>query len=211
VAPVYTRLGRDTDAAHAWSRVIDTLGSTAERESNLGEALMRAAGGAVTPEAKAAFTRAAALAPDDSLPRFYLALALSQAGRTDEAKAAWQALLHAPEDAAWVPAARAQLAALETPVAGPAADDVAAAANLPPAERQAMIETMVASLADRLKTRPSDADGWARLIRSYIVLGRADDARAALVGARTALAGDAAKLATVEAAAREAGLAEATE
>ena len=210
VAPVYSRLGRDTDAAHAWSRVIDTLGSTAERESNLGEALVRAAGGAVTPVAKAAFERAAALAPDDPLPRFYLARALSQAGRTDEARAAWQALLHdAPKDAAWVPAATAQLAALETPVAGPAADDVAAAANLSPAERQKMIETMVASLADRLRTEPADADGWARLIRSYMVLGRADDARAALVEARTALAGDAAKLATVEAAAREAGLAEA--
>ena len=86
---------------------------------------------------------------------------------------------------------------------------VAAAANLPPVERQKMIETMVASLADRLRTEPADADGWARLIRSYMVLGRADDARAALVEARTALAGDAAKLATVEAAAREAGLAEA--
>lgn len=212
VAPVYTRLGRDADAARAWSRVVATLGSTAERESNLGEALVRAAGGPVTPEADAAFVRAAALAPDDPLPRFYLALALSQAGRTAEAKAAWQALLNdAPKDAAWVPAARTQLAALETPVAGPAADDVAAAANLPPAERQAMIETMVASLADRLKTQPSDADGWARLIRSYMVLGRADDARATLVGARTALAGDAPKLAAVEAAARDAGLAEATE
>jgi hypothetical protein len=44
-----------------------------------------------------------------------------------------------------------------------------------------------------------------------MVLGRADDARNALADARTALAGDAAKIALVETAAREAGLAEATQ
>jgi cytochrome c-type biogenesis protein CcmH len=57
-----------------------------------------------------------------------------------------------------------------------------------------------------LKAAPDDPDGWAQLVRSYMVLGRADDARAALAEARTALAGDAAKVAVVDAAARAAGL-----
>ena len=53
----------------------------------------------------------------------------------------------------------------------------------------AMIEGMVASLAKRLESEPDDVDGWLRLIRSYVVLGRAEDAadaaRIALAGLRT--------------------------
>ena len=69
-----------------------------------------------------------------------------------------------------------------------------------------MIEGMVASLATRLETNSSDAQGWAQLVRSYVVLGRADQARAALAKARTALASDKDKTAIVEEAARNVGL-----
>ena len=86
---------------------------------------------------------------------------------------------------------------------GPNAADVAAASQMAPADRQAMIEGMVASLAEKLKASPDDAEGWARLIRSYMVLGRRADAETALADARKALAGDAAKLAAVEAVATE--------
>jgi cytochrome c-type biogenesis protein CcmH len=72
-----------------------------------------------------------------------------------------------------------------------------------PADRQAMIEGMVAALAAKLKASPDDAEGWARLIRSYVVLNRRADAEAALADARKALAADPAKLATVEATATE--------
>jgi cytochrome c-type biogenesis protein CcmH len=151
--------------------------------------LVTAAGGTVTPDAKAAFEKARALAPDDARPRFYLALALSQAGDRDAATTAWRDLIaSAPKDAPWLPAAMTELAKL---AGGP--------------------EGMVGSLAARLKSEPGDADGWARLVRSYMVLGRADDARAALADARVALAGDAAKLAAVEVAARDAGVVEATQ
>jgi cytochrome c-type biogenesis protein CcmH len=183
IAPVYSRLGRDADAATAWSRAITLLGATAEREGNLGEALVTAAGGTVTPQAKAAFQRARELAPTDPRPQFYLAMALSQSGDKAGATEAWRALIDsAPKDAPWLDAARQEFAK----VAGP--------------------EGMVASLAARLKAAPDDPDGWAQLVRSYMVLGRADDARAALADARTALAGDAAKVALVDAAARAAGL-----
>ena len=43
-----------------------------------------------------------------------------------------------------------------------------------------MIETMVASLDEKLKQNPRDTEGWMRLIRSYVVLGKTDEARAAL-------------------------------
>ena len=60
--------------------------------------------------------------------------------------------------------------------------DVDAAANMPPADRLAMIEGMVAQLAERLEGAPDDPEGWARLVRSYMVLGRDQDAKAALAG-----------------------------
>ena len=75
-------------------------------------------------------------------------------------------------------------------------------------DRNAMIEGMVAQLAARLEADPADGDGWARLVRSYMVLGKPDEARAALTKARAALAGDAAALASVNEAATAAGVRE---
>jgi len=89
---------------------------------------------------------------------------------------------------------------------GPTSAEIAAADGLSPDQRLAMINGMVSSLATRLDTDGSDAQGWAQLVRSYVVLGRADDARAALIKARAALSSDQAKSAIVEEAARSAGL-----
>jgi cytochrome c-type biogenesis protein CcmH len=239
LAPVYRRLGRTGDAVNAYSRAIDLLGATADREGDLGEAIVAANNGAVTPEAHAAFERAHQLAPDDPRPRFYIALGLTQAGRTDEARAAWQALLvNAPAGEPWVQVAERQLATLGGPLSnspanqsasapasaeataaspstaavlpGPTSSDVAAASAMPAGDRQAMIDGMVASLAARLKANPDDPDGWARLVRSYAVLGRTSDAATALATARQALAGDPARLAPVEAVASEFQLGAAT-
>ncbi len=49
-----------------------------------------------------------------------------------------------------------------------------------------MINGMVTRLAARLKDEPNDVEGWLRLIRSYVVLGRTD---AAAEAARAALDG----------------------
>ena len=68
---------------------------------------------------------------------------------------------------------------------------------------------MIASLAARLAADPSDAPGWAQLIRSYMVLGRPGEAQKALAEARVALGADAAKRAVVDAAARDLGLTDA--
>lgn len=221
LAPVYARLGRFDDAANAYANVVRTAGSTVASESALGEALVRANDGAVTAEARAAFERAAALDPAAIQPRFYLALALGQEGRRDEAVAALKALAQsAPKDAPWLPMVETVIAKLEASTAdgpaappaaappaatGPSAADVEAAAGLSAEDRAAMIEGMVGQLAARLEANPDDPAGWARLIRSYMVLGRPDDATAALAKARTALAGKAEALATVEAEARAAG------
>jgi cytochrome c-type biogenesis protein CcmH len=81
---------------------------------------------------------------------------------------------------------------------GPTAADVAAAAKLDPGQQNAMIATMVARLADRLKADGSDFDGWQRLIRAYVVLGERDKAQSAASDARKALSGDADKLQRIE-------------
>ncbi len=54
---------------------------------------------------------------------------------------------------------------------GPNAADVAAAANMSPDDRSAMIKAMVQRLADKLAQTPGDVDGWLRLGRAYSVLG----------------------------------------
>ncbi|HYE28782.1 MAG TPA: tetratricopeptide repeat protein [Allosphingosinicella sp.] len=79
-----------------------------------GNALVLHAGGLITPAAQLAFERAARLAPDHPAPRFFLGLALAQAGRLDEAERTWRALVDgAPADAPWRAEVEAQLQALE--------------------------------------------------------------------------------------------------
>jgi cytochrome c-type biogenesis protein CcmH len=212
LGPVYARLGRYDDAVRAFSNTLRILGPTAEREADVGEAITRAGGNVVTAEARAAFERARALDATAIRPRFYLAVALDQEGRKNEAIAAWRDILTgAPPDAPWAVVARealARLGAAPPTTPGPSADDVEAAEALPAEDRLAMIEGMVASLAARLDADPSDAAGWARLVRSYMVLDRKDDARAALAKAQETLGSDPHKLAIVEAEAKTLGLIE---
>jgi cytochrome c-type biogenesis protein CcmH len=49
--------------------------------------------------------------------------------------------------------------------------------------QMAQIKAMVARLADEMKAKPDDLDGWLRLGRSYAVLGQADDAATAFAQA----------------------------
>jgi cytochrome c-type biogenesis protein CcmH len=69
-------------------------------------------------------------------------------------------------------------------VRGPSAEDVQAAEKMSAADRQRMIEDMVQGLAERLAKDGRDLAGWQRLIRAYAVMGRKDDAVAALGKAR---------------------------
>ncbi|MEX0753416.1 MAG: c-type cytochrome biogenesis protein CcmI [Xanthobacteraceae bacterium] len=199
LAPVYMQLGRFDDAARAWRNAATYSGSTAERESNLGEALTAGAKGVVTADAKSAFERALALEANDAKARYFLGLAAEQDGRKEEAAAIWRNLLaSAPPDAPWTDFVRASLARVGgTPAAmppGPSDEDVAAAAALSPEERQQMIRGMVEGLASRLKNDGNDIEGWLRLVRAYTVLGERDKARAAAADARRASEGDPEKI-----------------
>jgi cytochrome c-type biogenesis protein CcmH len=75
-----------------------------------------------------------------------------------------------------------------------------------PEARQAMILGMVTQLADRLAANPDDPEGWAKLIRSRMVMNDAEGAATALADAQAALGASPEKLAIVTEAARAAGI-----
>ncbi len=192
IAPIYIRLGRFDDAVRARRNALRLNGSSAEREAAFGEALVFAANGIVTAEAKAAFERAVALDANGVQARYFLGLAAEQDGDRTQAAATWRALIEAaPPDAPWIDLLRRALARVDRAAAP---EDPGAASELAPEQRQAMIQGMVERLSERLHRDGDDVEGWLRLVRSYMVLGQPDKARAAVVDARRALAGDAGKL-----------------
>jgi cytochrome c-type biogenesis protein CcmH len=188
LAPVYLRLQRYADSTTAYRNAIRLDGDSAARQAGLGEAIASAAGGIVSADAQKAFEAALKLDPANAKASFYLAVGLAQEGRKAEAVAAWQKMLgQLAPDSPWRNAVQQALAeaaappvAAGTPANGPDAQQVEAAQQMAPQDRQAMIETMVAGLDDKLKQNPRDEEGWMRLIRSYVVLGKADQARDAL-------------------------------
>jgi cytochrome c-type biogenesis protein CcmH len=141
----------------------------------LGEALTLASPDqSVSPEATVAFNRALQLDPKAVRPRFYLARAKIDRGDVAGGLADWRAL------AAETPPGSAESQAIQS--------EIARVEGGPPkvqgSPQQAMIEQMVAGLAAKLKENPNDAQGWARLIRSYAVLGDKAKMNAALDEAR---------------------------
>ncbi|HET7384650.1 MAG TPA: c-type cytochrome biogenesis protein CcmI, partial [Pseudolabrys sp.] len=63
-----------------------------------------------------------------------------------------------------------------------------------PPQHEAEVRGMVDRLAARLKQSGSDPEGWIMLIRSYLTLGEKEKTTETINSARSALAGDAAKL-----------------
>jgi cytochrome c-type biogenesis protein CcmH len=187
VAPIYQRMRRYEDAISAYRNAIRLDGDSAARQAGLGEAIANAAGGIVSTDAQAAFEAALKLEPANPKASFYLAIAMAQEGRKEDAAARWQAMLATqPPDSAWHEAAESALAELGKRkeaagnTVGPTEQDMDAASSMSAQERSEMIETMVAALDEKLRQNPRDAEGWARLVRSYIVLGKTVQARDAL-------------------------------
>ena len=213
IAPVYMRIGRFGDAAKAWGEAIRVMGPTPQRETLLGESLIFANEGKVTPDAMMAFERALALDPAFPQARFYIGMAAEQAGETEKAKDVWSKLLAESEPGApWVGVVRERLESIgwkaPAPQQGGAPQGEAAAviAAMPAADRDAAIRGMVDSLAARLAGDGKDPAGWLRLVRAYSVLKEPEKAKAALTDARRALDGDPAALRSLSDLARELGI-----
>lgn len=171
----YARLGRLAEAEAAQQRAIALSlddGEAAEIAAGYGQILVEVHQGVVSPDARAAFTQALERNPAQPQARYFVGLAKLQAADNQGALADWQALLaDAPPDAPWRAGLEAQVKQVQAELAAPA----------DPTERQAMIESMVAGLAERLaESRESGggtAEEWTQLGRSYRVLGRLPEAR----------------------------------
>ncbi len=95
-------LNRFAEAAVAYRKVTSLAPNDAEMASRLAEAEIFAADGTVTPAARASLERTLKLDPKEPRARYYLGLAESQAGKTDEALRIWLALeAESGPNAAW--------------------------------------------------------------------------------------------------------------
>jgi cytochrome c-type biogenesis protein CcmH len=224
IAPVYMGWRRYADAAEAYRQSIRLLGESPKRLASYGQALVLANNGVVTEDARQALERALVLDPNLIEPRLVLIIAKEQDGQFAAAIQDWRALLaKAPANAPWRKLVEQRLAEDEAKLAGkpaprkpegapgagpqgPTSDDVAAAEKMSPGDRQAMIESMVQGLADRLSQKGDDLAGWLTLVKAYTVLDRKDEALKALEKAKTQFSGNAAALQQLDALAAELGL-----
>jgi cytochrome c-type biogenesis protein CcmH len=222
-------LGRFAEARVAQERVVEILGDEVGPDDLVGlaELMVTAAAGYVSPEAEAALSRALAVDPRHPVGRYYSGLTVLQGGRPDLAYRLWAGLLEeGPPEAPWVQAiemdieAVALMAGMPVPGTGvpsgePAPEGPAPGIAMPPPgaplpefddDTRGMVEGMVASLGSRLATEGGAPSEWAQLIRSLGVLGRIGEAAAIWAEAQDVFADDAASLAEVREAAREARL-----
>ncbi|OSQ39380.1 c-type cytochrome biogenesis protein CcmI [Thalassospira mesophila] len=194
------------------------------------EAIIRASDGQVTAPARGALEEAAKSGNDNPRIGFYLGVADLQQGHAKAAIERWITLANsAPADASWAPMVVRQIqqtaqaegiditgrlkpatTANGPAIAGnvgPSQQDMKAAADLTPEERRQMIEGMVGRLASKLAENPQDPDGWARLMRAYMVMGMKDKAQESYQQAQTALKDDKTALDQLAVIAGQAGIA----
>lgn len=190
-------------AAVAYTQAMQLAPDNADYASRTGEAMVFAADGQVTPGAEAAFREAIRRDPVEPRALFYLGLADRQGGRLQDALNRWLVLEAGSQaDAPWmrfltprIEATAKELGLEDEQLAqmreqaksgdialprGPTREQMQAAQNMSPEDRQEMIRGMVDRLADRLKENPDDVAGWQRLARARNVLGEKDAARDAL-------------------------------
>lgn len=206
----YFQTQRFAESAKAYAKALALNPKGDGYASAMGEALVQAANGVVTPAAAKAFSDARALDPGDARARYFLGVARDQRGDRKGAIDDWVALLNsAPADAPWAPQLRtfveqtakqanidlagrlvasAPVLAGAANARGPNAADVAGVEAMPAGAQQAFIRGMVDNLAAKLKANPRDADGWVRLMRARKVLGDTAAASAALKDGQAAFA-----------------------
>lgn len=220
----YVMTGKPELAIDPYKQAVRLLPENPLVLSGYGEALVGVAGGKVTNAAKGLFDNALKLDPTEPRALHFEALWLAQNDQEKQALDKWIALANSgPADAPWqedvrrriaetakklnidvsrrLKAASAGPASLDMPAVDPAA--MQAAQAMSDGDRQAMIDGMVSGLAARLQKNPRDPEGWAKLLRSRMVLDQADQAASDLTAARKALAGDSSALAKVNSLARE--------
>ena len=188
----YFNLQNYAQSAEAYKRALALDPGNIDYKSSYAEALVQAADGSVTPEAQKLIGEVLAADPKEFRARFYRALASEQAGDQAAALDQWLALLQdAPSDAGWREDVKARIADLgkatgrdvSAALALPSLPPAQQTAPLGQAEKDAMVDGMIAKLAQKLAANPKDRDGWAMMIRSLTVRGDKAGADKALADA----------------------------
>lgn len=204
----YVALGEYEKAVKMYRRLVALTNRGTEALAAYGEALALAGNGPIPKEAQTVFQEILVRDANDPRPYFYLGMADAQQGRLKAAIDTWMALVkRSPPDARWLPqlasligqaskelgvAPPPEILALGQPklppfasggsssgASGPTQEQMQAAQNMTPEQRQAFIRSMVDKLAQQLKANPNDLQGWQRLARAYDVLGEKDKAKQA--------------------------------
>ena len=192
--------------------------ASANDHANLALALVAEAQGYVSPEAETELRASLERDMGNELSRYLVGEMFLQGGRYDQTFRFWRPLAeHGTPGTPWVGSIRdrieevAELAGIRYALpaaegAGPSAEDMAAAGEMSPEDRQQMFEGMVAQLSDRLAADGGTVEDWAKLIRSLGVLERTDEAQKIYDEARTKFEGRPAELSFLKQAAVESGL-----
>ena len=192
----YVDVERAKDAKDAFAKAMALGRKEPDLLRQFAHAAILSEGGRVTTDAQSALQRVLSADPSDPTSRFFLALAKAQNQDVEGALADWltlerqlppQAPLRqllsenidkAARQLGKDPAKLPGRAGGSAP-AGPSAEDMAAAEQMTPEQRQAFIESMVERLAAKMKEEPENLEGWIRLANAYGVLEKREEARAA--------------------------------
>ncbi|MBM1222406.1 c-type cytochrome biogenesis protein CcmI [Ponticoccus sp. SC2-23] len=212
------RLGRFAAAARAQERVIALKGdaATAADKVALVDRLVAAADGFVSPEVDRIIAEILEQDRGNLAARYYTGLLYAQTDSPELAFSLWRQVVEQAgpgnvhgelarrqiEDVAF----RAGIDYSLPDAPGPSAEDIAAAQDMSPEDRQQMIRGMVDSLSDRLATEGGSAEEWARLITALGVLGERERAEAIFLEGRDIFATDPASAETLRNAAIGAGI-----
>ncbi|MEZ5833030.1 MAG: c-type cytochrome biogenesis protein CcmI [Dongiaceae bacterium] len=196
LARAYANVERSKDAADSFAKAMALGRNDPDVLRQYAHATILAEQGRVTADAQTALQRVLQSDPTDPIARFFLGLAKAQNQDVEGALTDWLALerqlptgapLHTllaenidkaarqlGKDPAKLPG-RGAIAGGK----GPSEEDMAAAAQMSPEQRQAFIEGMVQRLSDKMKANPDDVEGWIKLANAYRVLDKQEESRAA--------------------------------
>lgn len=151
-----------------------------------GESLIMAANERVSPAANLILNKALLIQPDHPGVKYYLALGEFQAGEIEKAYATWTVINEGiaadnplkPLLQFWIAKAEQELGiglpTTRAPSFSPQQAEIIQ--NMDADQQQELIAQMVMQLADKMKQNPGNIEGWLRLSRAYMVLGKNGDA-----------------------------------
>lgn len=177
-------MGGFDEAIGAYDQAIRLSGETVDLLSGKAEAMILAAQGRVSVEARSALDHAADLEPANARVRYYLAIAKQQDGDLQGAMDDFVAMLQsAPPDAPWAGVVRERTAALASDLGldpSRVVPDAPLAAAGSGAAAAASPRAAVEELTARLDANPKDFRGWISLATALVEFGDREGARQAL-------------------------------